>query len=288
MATAAYINRNGGVRSEQLLSIARQQLCWAHTHLLSIRAANIAEIGQRLWAWQLNTLMERGLAFSIVKTYADAVSSCHEGFGDKTVFSHPLMKRFLKADHRVCAFHFRPEDYLQSTSHRKKCPKRLHLKRAAVPTLCGPTLDEEDLGAVGGVVDQPSTSSISLVLTSPQPRPHQSNKSPRKSLSGSYLAFPVIRERLSLSPDDCETEMLQMDTSISSVIEDDPKDMSFSLSQQSSSSETSSSSASEEQGEWDERKWIVNESSIMQLFRTCHICAAQITDKKVTKLFFFL
>ncbi|CAL8357686.1 unnamed protein product [Gadus morhua 'NCC'] len=59
---------------------------------------------------------------------------------------------------------------------------------------------------------QPSTSSISLVFTSPQPRPHQSNKSPRKSLSGSYLAFPVIRERLSLSPDDCETEMLQMDT----------------------------------------------------------------------------
>ncbi|XP_056457818.1 uncharacterized protein LOC130391621 [Gadus chalcogrammus] len=38
----------------------------------------------------------------------------------------------------------------------------------------------------------------------------------------------------------------------------------------------------EEQGVWDERKWIVNESSIMQLFRTCHICAAQITDKKVT------
>ena len=40
--------------------------------------------------------MERGLAFSTVKTYAAAVSSCHEGFGDKTVFSHPLMKRFLK------------------------------------------------------------------------------------------------------------------------------------------------------------------------------------------------
>lgn len=54
-------------------------------------------------------------------------------------------------------------------------------------------------------------------------------------------------------PDDCETEMLQMDTSMSSVIEDDPKDMSFSLSQQSSSSITSSSSSSERQVEWDER-----------------------------------
>ena len=44
--------------------------------------------------------MERGLAFSTVKTYAAAVSSCHEGFGDKTVFSHPLMKRFLKGVRR--------------------------------------------------------------------------------------------------------------------------------------------------------------------------------------------
>ena len=40
-ATAAYINRQGGVRSAQLLSIARQLLCWAHTHLLSIRAVYI-------------------------------------------------------------------------------------------------------------------------------------------------------------------------------------------------------------------------------------------------------
>ena len=48
----------------------------------------------------LQTLMERGLAFSTVKTYAAAISSCHEGFGDKTVFSHPLMKRFLKGVRR--------------------------------------------------------------------------------------------------------------------------------------------------------------------------------------------
>ena len=48
----------------------------------------------------LPTLMEGGLAFSTVKTYAAAVSSCHEGFGDKTVFSHPLMKCFLKGEKR--------------------------------------------------------------------------------------------------------------------------------------------------------------------------------------------
>ena len=32
----------------------------------------------------LQTLMERGLAFSTVKTYTAAVSSCHEGFGDNS------------------------------------------------------------------------------------------------------------------------------------------------------------------------------------------------------------
>ncbi|KAI3374147.1 hypothetical protein L3Q82_006008 [Scortum barcoo] len=40
-AAAAYINRQGGVRSAQLLNIARKLLHWAHTHLLSIRAMYI-------------------------------------------------------------------------------------------------------------------------------------------------------------------------------------------------------------------------------------------------------
>ncbi len=39
---AAYVNRQRGVRSAQLLSIARQLLDWAHTHLFSIRAVYIS------------------------------------------------------------------------------------------------------------------------------------------------------------------------------------------------------------------------------------------------------
>ncbi|KAK5932172.1 hypothetical protein CgunFtcFv8_003898 [Champsocephalus gunnari] len=38
---AAYINRQGGVRSAQLLDTARRLLCWARTHMLSIRAVYI-------------------------------------------------------------------------------------------------------------------------------------------------------------------------------------------------------------------------------------------------------
>ncbi|KAK2921855.1 hypothetical protein Q8A73_001340 [Channa argus] len=48
----------------------------------------------------LQTLVDRGLSLSTVKTYAAAISSCHEGFGDRSVFSHPLLKRFLRGVRR--------------------------------------------------------------------------------------------------------------------------------------------------------------------------------------------
>lgn len=44
----------------------------------------------------LQMLMDRGLAFSTVDTCVAAISSCHEGSGDRTGFNHPLVKQFLK------------------------------------------------------------------------------------------------------------------------------------------------------------------------------------------------
>ena len=43
-----------------------------------------------------------------------------------------------------------------------------------------------------------------------------------------YEYIYIGRIPLFKQPDNCETEMLQMDTSLSSVIEDDPKNMSHS------------------------------------------------------------
>lgn len=48
----------------------------------------------------LQHLVEKGLSHSTVKVYAAAVSSCHEGFGDRPVFPHPLVKRFLQGIRR--------------------------------------------------------------------------------------------------------------------------------------------------------------------------------------------
>ena len=39
---------------------------------------------------------------SIIKLYAAAVSSCHEVFGDRRVFSHPVVKLFLQGTRRQC------------------------------------------------------------------------------------------------------------------------------------------------------------------------------------------
>uniref|UniRef100_A0A1A8LYX8 Lambda-recombinase-like protein n=1 Tax=Nothobranchius pienaari TaxID=704102 RepID=A0A1A8LYX8_9TELE len=41
---AAYINRQGGVRSLPLLRVATDLLCWAHVHLLSIKATYIPRV----------------------------------------------------------------------------------------------------------------------------------------------------------------------------------------------------------------------------------------------------
>lgn len=79
---------------------------------------------------------------------------------------------------------------------------------------------------------------------------------------------------------------LLLDASMTSVFSDDEKDMTFSLSSKHSTSSTASSSISspsETQSEWDDRKWIVHESHLMRLFRTCHKCGIAITEKKVTK-----
>ena len=48
----------------------------------------------------IQLLVDKGLAHATVKVYAAAISSCHEGFGGRPVFSQPLMKRFLQGIRR--------------------------------------------------------------------------------------------------------------------------------------------------------------------------------------------
>ena len=69
-ATAAYINPQGGVRSAQLLSIAGQLLCWAHTHLLSNPPLGVDAFAHRPWP---NTLLYAFPAVPLIPKVLDRV-----------------------------------------------------------------------------------------------------------------------------------------------------------------------------------------------------------------------
>lgn len=68
-----------------------------------------------------------------------------------------------------------------------------------------------------------------------------------------------------------------------------PVDRDDSIFLELSSDDTSTRSSSsdniagaERRGDWSERKWIVNESCLMELFTTCHTCGISICEKKIT------
>lgn len=49
----------------------------------------------------LQSLIDKGRAFSTLKVYLAAISACHIGIGDKTVGQHPLVCRFMKGARRL-------------------------------------------------------------------------------------------------------------------------------------------------------------------------------------------
>lgn len=96
-----------------------------------------------------------------------------------------------------------------------------------------------------------------------------------------FFLFVLKEERTVAEQED------PLDMSMSSVEAPSchPVDSSFvPLSSTSTSSRGSSSDIPSADGakNWSERKWIVNESMLMQLFRTCHQCGVANEDKKVT------
>jgi len=48
----------------------------------------------------LQSLIDKGKAFSTIKVYLAAISACHIGFEGKTVGQHPLVCRFMRGARR--------------------------------------------------------------------------------------------------------------------------------------------------------------------------------------------
>ncbi|XP_051543374.1 uncharacterized protein LOC127434585 [Myxocyprinus asiaticus] len=189
---------------------------------------------------------------------------------------------------RVCSEHFSPADFQPTKGNTRR-----FLKSTAVPVFLQrteeiysdpfqpsqyyPAADNDEktevLGAGAFLAGVPQStvrqknigqleetqSELLLVLTSPESVGHRT----LPSTSGTYFALPPIRSYQSLSL----------------VPPSDKKELSFvPLSSTSTSSPTAEEEA--EVVHWKERKWIVNESSVMEMFRRCQECGAPVTETK--------
>uniref|UniRef100_A0A8C2F2Q1 THAP domain-containing protein 1 n=1 Tax=Cyprinus carpio TaxID=7962 RepID=A0A8C2F2Q1_CYPCA len=79
-------------------------------------------------------------------------------------------------------------------------------------------------------------------------------------------------------PDDLNISMLSLDPP------SEKKDVSFVPHSSSSASSTTTTTDEEEEQTCQERKWIVNESALMQQFRRCQDCGALISGKNITSV----
>ncbi|KAM4627437.1 uncharacterized protein ACJ7VT_002385 [Polymixia lowei] len=125
-------------------------------------------------------------------------------------------------------------------------------------------------------------SRLKLMLMSPE----QTEELTCPSMSGTYHALPPTCAHQMDIQAQTEQETLEQssaqDTSTASVdVPPDPKD--FSFVPQGSISTSHPATATEEEkelGQLNERKWLVNESKLMELFKTCHQCGGGILEPR--------
>ncbi|KAK0132294.1 hypothetical protein N1851_011846 [Merluccius polli] len=111
----------------------------------------------------------------------------------------------------------------------------------------------------------------------------------KPSTSGTYLALPPTWTQSQPGNPSLAVASKTLDTSMSSIEAPCERDDStfLPLSSECTSTRSSSSDMSnaggEQRGHWSERKWIVNESALMELFATYHTCGVAIATKNITR-----
>ncbi|CAL8259412.1 unnamed protein product [Arctogadus glacialis] len=146
-------------------------------------------------------------------------------------------------------------------------------------------------------------SALTLSLTSPESAVVRPRTQP--TLSGRYLARPPtwkLQEVLGatsaswirphsapedISPEDEDDPLHEMSTSFGEFGLDDPADDSFEpLSDTSPSSPGSCSGSTSSKGSGDssaDRRWLVDEAKLMELFKTCRQCGTAIEEQTTTQ-----
>ncbi|XDV52408.1 hypothetical protein PO909_021138 [Leuciscus waleckii] len=161
---------------------------------------------------------------------------------------------------KVCSDNFSPDDFINQGVDR------IVLTSSAVPMMFSHPTEKSDAETCTGQEDK-SHKHLLLLLTSPQ----SSEKHTYPSTSGTYYDEPAAVDS---EPDDLNISMLSLDPP------SEKKDVSFVPHSSTSASSTTTTTDEEEEQTWQERKWIVNESALMQQFRRCQDCGALISEKK--------
>ncbi|XP_076156980.1 uncharacterized protein LOC143140023 isoform X2 [Alosa pseudoharengus] len=155
----------------------------------------------------------------------------------------------------------------QSTPQKSRTPDF----KAPLPflqTTCAQATCTKSPSGLAPTWTQPGTASLSTLTTV---------RSPRRGLT-----FDEPHNTAQAEMDISTTSAF--DISMTSEPAADPADTSFvPYSTPSSSATGSSASLSGQPGGWHERKWIVNESKLMELFQRCPSCGASMCDLNQTK-----
>eukprot|EP00063_Salmo_salar_P069274 XP_014044109.1 PREDICTED: THAP domain-containing protein 4-like [Salmo salar] len=224
----------------------------------------------------------------------------------------------------VCSEHFLPGDYYEKLGQDRHSRMRImksFLKDTAVPSVAIHTTGQRGLMAVEtgdvppAVDNPPGTHSISAGGASgPTPQHGGSGVTTATtgflshlglqltepaSTSGTYVA---LAPTCTLSKVTARRKKGQMDTAVKKTSVKDCTSMSsvaastvlpLTTSSPSTSSQGSSSDSRvsgepdgepDGEGGWSERKWIVNESKLKELFQTCHQCGAALRNRTITAL----
>ncbi|XP_051522031.1 uncharacterized protein LOC127422499 isoform X4 [Myxocyprinus asiaticus] len=201
---------------------------------------------------------------------------------------------------KVCSEHFSPDDLIENGSTGRRV-----LKSTAVPMLVPKTEEavskkDEDTEVLGAgmffagvppsIPEKPETirtsngqneesqSKLILIVSNPNQT--------RSSTSRTYYAFPPIQSSQSGEPAETEVKIESTDIDVNMHSVSPPscmKDLSL-IPPSSTSSQTAGQEDDKVVGQhWKERKWLVNESSLMKLFRFCQQCGAPVREpKKIT------
>ncbi|KAG1949070.1 uncharacterized protein LOC120481336 [Pimephales promelas] len=193
------------------------------------------------------------------------------------------------ASKRVCSDHFSDEDFKPS-----QIGDRRFLKLSAVPKTClqqtGSTpvkqQDTDPGTARREFADYPN---LRLILTSPQSvgnRKTPPSSSSSSSSSGIYFARPVIHS-LQSPPEydlpEVKEESVEFNVSLLSVDPpSDNKDLGFQTQSPTHTDEEREEDEEDNETYWNQREWVINEPSVMELFKRCQQCGSVITKIRET------